>query len=174
MKTWDRHDGAALGRYLDGELSPAERRAVEAHLESCGRCRDEVEAMRALRATWRALPGVTSTPQDRAAIVAAAAPLLEAGRRRGASRAPWWAAGGAIAGTDVVSAGALAAGAVLLAVLLAGEPGGAAFRPRSATVRTLAERSAHEAGRELGFAGRIELPDPFGTRAGQPAEGRSR
>ncbi len=38
-KTFDNH-GPQLSAYLDGELSERGRKEVEAHLESCGTCRD--------------------------------------------------------------------------------------------------------------------------------------
>lgn len=43
---FSRHVDQSLTRYCDGELSAAERRRVDAHLASCGRCRaalDEIE-----------------------------------------------------------------------------------------------------------------------------------
>lgn len=36
-----------LGAYLDGELGPQDRAAVESHVESCAACRGELEGLRA-------------------------------------------------------------------------------------------------------------------------------
>jgi anti-sigma factor RsiW len=35
--------------YLDGELSKEEREAIELHLSTCSRCREELEALAAIR-----------------------------------------------------------------------------------------------------------------------------
>src|SRR5687768_2213614 len=45
-----------LSNYLEGELSPGERRAVEAHLASCLRCTALVRDLDAIRADAGALP----------------------------------------------------------------------------------------------------------------------
>lgn len=44
-----------LDDYLDGEVSPGRRREVEAHLETCGVCREEVEALKVLARAVRGL-----------------------------------------------------------------------------------------------------------------------
>ena len=43
--------------YLDDELAPSERTDVEAHLATCADCRAVLEALRAIVATARRLPG---------------------------------------------------------------------------------------------------------------------
>src|SRR5687767_124213 len=45
-----------LSEYLDGELSAADRAAVDAHLAACDVCREDLEALRAVTARARALP----------------------------------------------------------------------------------------------------------------------
>jgi hypothetical protein len=45
-----------LSDYIDGEdLSPAERAAIEAHLATCGECRDTLAGLKAVRAEARSL-----------------------------------------------------------------------------------------------------------------------
>lgn len=44
-----------LSEYLDGELAPAERTALEAHLASCGGCRTTLEELRHVTMRARAL-----------------------------------------------------------------------------------------------------------------------
>ena len=48
-----------LSEYIDGELAPSERRALEAHLPDCAECRADVDALRAVIARARSL---TDTP----------------------------------------------------------------------------------------------------------------
>lgn len=48
----------SLSAYLDGELSPAQARAVESHLAGCGSCREELEGLRSVAHTLRSLPEV--------------------------------------------------------------------------------------------------------------------
>jgi predicted anti-sigma-YlaC factor YlaD len=54
-----------LDEYYDGELSPARRRQVEAHLNECAECRAELEERRQLSALLEEapLPDVFSSPQ---------------------------------------------------------------------------------------------------------------
>jgi anti-sigma factor RsiW len=47
-----------LSEYLDGELAPDERIALEAHLDGCPECREVLEELRAVVATARGLPGL--------------------------------------------------------------------------------------------------------------------
>ncbi|MDX1658229.1 MAG: zf-HC2 domain-containing protein [Nitriliruptorales bacterium] len=44
----DRHVKTELGAYVLGGLEPAERRAVDAHIEHCASCRDELSRLSAL------------------------------------------------------------------------------------------------------------------------------
>jgi hypothetical protein len=48
-----------LSEYIDGELAPSERRALETHLPDCAECRADVDALRAVIARARSL---TDTP----------------------------------------------------------------------------------------------------------------
>src|SRR5919199_1642583 len=47
-----------LSAYLDGELAPAARQAVDEHLAACAECRAELESLRQTRDLLRALPPV--------------------------------------------------------------------------------------------------------------------
>ena len=50
------HLGEVVSGYLDGELTPLERRRAESHLAGCDLCRDELTDMMFVRARLRALP----------------------------------------------------------------------------------------------------------------------
>ena len=52
------HPGDSLSALLDGELSPAEETAVQAHLVGCMTCRHEMETVQVARLWVRALPPV--------------------------------------------------------------------------------------------------------------------
>ena len=52
------HPADALSALLDGELSPQEEAAVQAHLVTCMTCRHEMEAVGVARLWMRALPPV--------------------------------------------------------------------------------------------------------------------
>jgi anti-sigma factor RsiW len=53
-----------LDDYASGELPDIERRLMERHLEGCGECRAEAEAIRALLAEVAALPAAVAPPAD--------------------------------------------------------------------------------------------------------------
>src|SRR5690606_3164317 len=53
-----------LPDYVDDLLAPAERAAVEAHLDGCPACRTELEASRRLLADLAALPREVAPPRD--------------------------------------------------------------------------------------------------------------
>ena len=74
-------DEGTLHAYLDGELPPAERTAVEAHLAECARCRANLIEERALRERASAVLG-SARPSERPA------PPLEQLRRE-PKRSPW-------------------------------------------------------------------------------------
>lgn len=79
------HPGEALSAYLDGELEPAARAAVAAHLAACAPCRrlvDDFGQLRARATAWSA--GTVVPPRDLWAGVAA---RLEP--RTGARVLPW-------------------------------------------------------------------------------------
>jgi predicted anti-sigma-YlaC factor YlaD len=59
-----------LNLYLDGELEPQSRAAVEAHLSACAGCRGELDALRAVFADLEAL-APTPPPIDLAPLVLA-------------------------------------------------------------------------------------------------------
>jgi hypothetical protein len=52
----------ALSAYLDGELSAEERSTLEAHLERCPRCREELKSLRAVSRLVGTLPQVKASP----------------------------------------------------------------------------------------------------------------
>ena len=52
----DPHVIERLSPYMDGELSPAERAQVDAHLRGCAACAGHLEELRAVEAAARALP----------------------------------------------------------------------------------------------------------------------
>nr|MBA3690769.1 zf-HC2 domain-containing protein [Actinomycetota bacterium] len=60
-----------LAATVDGTLSEADRHAVETHLRTCARCRDQVEAAGRARAVLKALPAELAPPIEVAAAVAA-------------------------------------------------------------------------------------------------------
>ncbi len=78
------HPEDLLAGYVDGSSSGPDRSTVEAHLETCGRCRAEVEAAEAARAALRGLPD-PETPDLARAVTAA----LD-GERSAAPGAPRW------------------------------------------------------------------------------------
>ena len=182
MNITNRHVGRRLSRYLDDELPATERQAVDVHLGRCRSCAEELEMLRAHRSLWRAAPRPASTPEDRAAVIAAAGPLLAAAERAArrtateAGRSRWGPARtpGGINCADLVSAGALAASLVLVVVLVRGARQETTCRPRSATVRTLAEQAAREAGRPLPFDGAWVMPGPFQQHVQPSGQRRSR
>gem|GEM_PF-3258205 len=57
-----------LSAYLDGELSSQERAALEAHLERCPRCREELASLRAVSTLVASLPQVEPSEQFRRAL----------------------------------------------------------------------------------------------------------
>jgi hypothetical protein len=73
-----------LDDYASGELPDIERRLMERHLDECGECRAEAEAIRALLAEVAALPTGIAPPAD---LWQGIAPRLEP-RAAGAAPAP--------------------------------------------------------------------------------------
>ena len=53
-----------LDDFAGGELAPAEHAAVQRHLQGCGECRAEVEALRSLLDEARFLPREIAPPRD--------------------------------------------------------------------------------------------------------------
>jgi hypothetical protein len=98
---------------LDGTLSGPDRAAVDAHLETCARCRGELGLARDARGALRSLPGEIRPPID---VVAAVMSEISGGSREhrarsgpAASQMPrWYRAAGLVA----------AAAAIALAVLI--------------------------------------------------------
>ncbi|MBI3554312.1 MAG: zf-HC2 domain-containing protein [Elusimicrobia bacterium] len=69
MKDHNEHeDNVLLSAYLDGQLTEAERARVEAQLSGCGPCREEVEALRYMKAVLAAAPRRAMPPELLGAI----------------------------------------------------------------------------------------------------------
>ena len=97
---------------LDGTLSGADREAVDAHLETCARCRGELELAREARGALRALPEEIHPPIDVAAAVMTE--ISDAARedRARATGAPsemprWYRAAGLVAAAAAIALGVL-------------------------------------------------------------------
>jgi len=76
-----------LSSLVDGELSVADRGAVETHLEACEQCRATVEGLRAVKA-W--MSADSATPADRAASAGWSQLRTRLPRRGVAARAGGW------------------------------------------------------------------------------------
>ncbi|MET3771489.1 anti-sigma factor family protein [Arthrobacter nitrophenolicus] len=103
-----------LGAYLLGGLDAPDREAFEAHLRTCGACREELAGLETLPATLDALPVPDAVALTVASTLAAAPeapappPLLaKLARRRRAVRRRWVALVGAVAAA-CLAAGILA------------------------------------------------------------------
>lgn len=105
-----RHIATMLTAYAGGELSAFERRRVEAHLEACAACRQELHRERRLRERMRALPPAVC-PDRVVAAITAAVDRDQARRRVLAPVRP-----------RRLATAALAAAALLLLVLLPSRP----------------------------------------------------
>lgn len=76
-------DEEALTEYLDGELAPARRAAVEAHLAGCAACEATLARLTAGSAAFKARGGVKAPADLARAVLGKAAPGREsAGRGR--------------------------------------------------------------------------------------------
>jgi len=159
------HPDALLAEYVDGALAEGERAAVERHLASCERCRDEVALARAARAALASVPE-TPAPSD-----LGAAAIAEARRRAGShpaagappGRPAWYRWAGAAAGI----AAALLVVALILphvgnapATTAAGGGWGAARGPIPRHLRRDTERQLRPVGRRVA---RNLLPRPGGS-----------
>jgi anti-sigma factor RsiW len=71
---------ALVSAYVDGELAEAEARRVEAHLETCARCRAALDAFRLLGAGVDALPPAGDAGSRRRALDNVLANVLAAAR----------------------------------------------------------------------------------------------
>lgn len=116
-------DTDQLSAYLDGEVAPAERARLEAHLGSCGRCAAQRSALAGVIRSVATLPPVPPTPAETRALRQAVL--------RGVPR--WWRAAWWQRWSWQVFAGAGAA-----VVLLVGLLGYAALRPASRSTTTAA------------------------------------
>jgi anti-sigma factor RsiW len=115
-QTWD-EQREWLSAYTDGELAADETRQLEAHIATCAACRNELAALRQVRAVLRALPeprlprSFTLPPSGPLPVPAAAlARRQQAERHRSPmlARATQWAGGvAAAAGLALVLGSAL-------------------------------------------------------------------
>jgi anti-sigma-K factor RskA len=106
------HPDALLAEYVDGALAEGERAAVERHLGSCDRCRDEVALAGAARA---ALASVLETP---APSELGAAAVAEARRRAGSHPAAGAAPGRPAWYRWAAAAAGIAAALLVVALVL--------------------------------------------------------
>lgn len=74
----------SLDAYLDGELSPEERRLVTRHLEVCADCRETLRANRAVRDAFHSHRQVTAPPK----VMQGALERIHAASPRAADRPP--------------------------------------------------------------------------------------
>ena len=142
------HGGELLSALLDGELGPAEREAVVAHVTGCGDCADELAALRAARLALRSLPAVDPPGGFFEGLVP---PRLVGGRApaRRARRGP----------TRLVAAQVAVAAAAALVIAA----GAGSWRPApvSAQVGGAVERHAAAASAmQVGLGGGSLLPAP--------------
>jgi len=96
------HPEELLAGYVDGSLSGSDRNAVDAHLQTCARCRTEVTAAGAARIALRRLP--EPAPPDLAGAVTA-----ELAKARSVSGTPRWYRYAGIAAAAVVAVAIVAA-----------------------------------------------------------------
>lgn len=64
MKRSDEEYRVLISGYLDGELDPADRADLERHLETCPRCRRELDSMRCIFCGTSAAFGADSVPEE--------------------------------------------------------------------------------------------------------------
>jgi putative zinc finger protein len=123
-----------LAAHLDGALSPTERDAADAHLEVCGRCREELGLAVHAREALRALPDELRPPVDiAAAVTREVAGEPPAVPPRGSPR--WYRAAGVVA----------AAAAIALVLVIVPNLGGRNSKDRPATGAAESALSAPEA-----------------------------
>jgi anti-sigma factor RsiW len=109
-----------LKAYLDGELNPGARTGIEAHLETCPACREELDLMRLIEAELRAdedAAPATLNEDLKSRILQAAAGLPQQEARnpfsaptKSATRGPWWNQFALYGGTIGVAALLIVAG----------------------------------------------------------------
>ncbi len=137
------HPEDLLAEYVDGTLPDRERALVDAHLDGCGRCREEVALAAGAVAALAALP-------EEPVPLAVTAPVVAEARRAAGRRQPWWQRSEWAVGLAAAAVLALTAGVVLPRVVRdAGDDGGAP-----------ATRAAAEASADAG-AGLEMTPAPL-------------
>lgn len=126
-----------LSVYIDGELDTSAAERLERHLAECGRCRQEMEQLRATVAALQELPAV-ETPRS-----------FTLSPERVAPRPPMSVASPLAFGARIVAAGVAAALAVVLVVDL-GDFGGDGVTDEATAPQMIAERRADENELEAG------------------------
>ncbi|MFJ9898219.1 zf-HC2 domain-containing protein [Streptomyces sp. NPDC091280] len=123
------HDSALLGAYVLGTLDDRERRAVDAHIASCDRCRRELDGLREMERALGEVPPeifLDGPPEGADLLLRRTLRQVRAEhdgqtRRRGAL----------LAAVAAVAAAALLGGGVLLGKSMGGTTGEVAEPPRS-------------------------------------------
>jgi hypothetical protein len=115
------HPGEALSAYLDDDLEPAARTAVDVHLHDCGACRAIVDDLRRLRQQAASWPAEATPSQDLWAGIAA---RLEPRPVTGARVLPWYRRRWSVGVAELAAAAALVA-AVTAGLLWRAAPGSA-------------------------------------------------
>lgn len=160
--------GPELGAYVLGEADEPTRRRVEAHLDGCAACRDELARDRALRAGLSGLPTAPCPDAVTARILAAVENESTAARRRDRRRLGYGLGGGLLAAT--------VAGLLLLRPGPApreAAPGGYSAEQVAAARREMIETLTLTA-RVLDRTGRSTLVDVFSDQLPSAVEGALR
>ena len=95
----DGHPEEALADVVAGTATPDARRLVEAHLESCPRCREEVRLARSARSAAAALPEAEAPGLDARAIIRSGATVVPLSARR--RSVPWRGVAGGLVAASV-------------------------------------------------------------------------
>lgn len=135
------HPREHLSAYLDGALTPAERAAVDTHLDTCADCRARVAELRGVATLLRSLPG--PVPSRRLVPRLATAPLWMAPLRTLATLASGVSVFLFMASAILANIGFLAGGSASTAA-----SGAAAVAPQAASQAnvTSQDRAAASAG----------------------------
>lgn len=146
-----------LSAYLDGELSPAERAALDPHLRDCEQCQRELAALRQTRALLRALP-TPALPRD---FSLPAQPVVVERKRA----APAWARPAQAIGTIAAMIGLAFLFATALPNLPRPMAGGAATSESNHTVSGPAAPSAQQGSADAAMTPSPNSASPSGVQS---------